>query len=105
MRWTLLHLALFLVIACKPPAPTPPFPPDATDAMPPPPPPVAPECQTACAHLATICGAQPTECEVTLQKVNDDRTMRAPNGQPVSCACIAAASTKSAMVACGMSCP
>jgi len=105
---------LFVIDACLslgcPPAPPAPMPPDASDASPPAPPaadaaPSSP-CTQACARMTTLgcTGITPT-CPATMTKLEADRLIRAPSGQPVSCACIAAAANKAAVVGCGIGCP
>ena len=109
-----ITLLAFAIAACTP-AVVPPSP-DASDASSPSkdasplgdafPQPTA-ICDRACANLAALscpAGSAPN-CASTFAKVDQDRLLRAPNGKPVTCACLAAAGSAAAVVACGIPCP
>lgn len=106
MRWTLLCIVLALA-ACTP-SPNSPASPDASDAAPRAVPTSASaQCAAACAAMAAAgCqeGSDPA-CPLTMTKVESDRLIRTPSGQPVTCAGCAAAKTAADVGAsCGSSC-
>lgn len=106
IRLSILATLALALQAC-PPSPSPPSP-DATtdggpllDAAP-----QGSDCAAACAVIAAICQTpQAKTCASTLTNVERDRLIRTPSGASLTCACVAAATSKPALVACGASCP
>lgn len=93
---------LLLLAACHPSVPGPP---DARDSSPAPAE-ASDQCAAACANMAHWgCseGADPA-CPLTLSKVEADKLMRSPAGQPITCACLAAAASILGIQNCGSSC-
>lgn len=102
MRSAIAGAWLALLGACVPPGPVPPPGPDASDSGPP-----GASCVAACLALATVgCpeGAAPA-CASTLAKVEADRLIRDPVGNPVTCATLghvtSQAEARSDGIACG----
>lgn len=96
MRTAIVCLVL---AACTPsPAPNPPAPLDASDAS-------TSQCAAACAVMSSLhCSGLSSDCAVTMSRLEADRLIRAPNGQPVTCACVASAKTPADVTACGVGC-
>lgn len=101
-----------VLTACppNPPGPVPPSP-DADGAPPVPtvvdasPAPVTSGCEAACATMTALrCRGITPSCAKTMAQLEADRLMRAPNGQPVTCACVAKATSAAGVAACGIGC-
>jgi hypothetical protein len=94
-------LAVLWGLAACPPAVVPPGP-DASDAA------AAPDagstCATACTTMTALCGPQSTLCVTSMTEIETRRLIRSPSGAPVTCACVAAASSLAALKACGVAC-
>lgn len=109
------RLAIFAALAltaCPPSQPPAPVPPDATDGAPMPvqdaaaPPGPTTPCEAACAALARLCGPQLDDCVQVMSQIDGQRILRETvSGKPLTCADVAAATSKTAMRALGVVCP
>ena len=100
----LIALVLLAVAACTPSPSPAPMPPDATDAAPTLDGATSP-CAAACATMAALCGPQATDCATVFTHVDGARLIRTPSGAPLTCAAVAAATSKGDVAALGVSCP
>ncbi|HLK36900.1 MAG TPA: hypothetical protein VKU41_09135 [Polyangiaceae bacterium] len=89
-----------------PPNPAP-VPPDATDGSPWSPRPDADltPCQAACTNLTALGCAVEADCVQVMAHVDGARLVRTATGAPMTCAAVAAASSKAGVMALGVSCP
>lgn len=62
-------------------------------------------CEAACNAMTAVCGLQLATCVDEMTTEDQTHMFRTPSGQPRTCAAIAAATTKAAMVNLGVSCP
>lgn len=109
LPFALLAIAA-LVTACPPsPGPLPPPSPDASDAsavgdvVPP-----LDDCQKGCAALVKIhcaLGDGGTDCVDSLRVDDESRKERTPSGQPLTCAAVAAITSKADAQRLGFVCP
>lgn len=99
-------LSAFLALPACPPSPGPvPPSPDADAIAPPAPIDASSACASACAKMASLhCSGLTDHCRDVMTRLKSDRLIRAPGGQPVSCACVAAANTAADVAACGIGC-
>jgi hypothetical protein len=114
MRSAIAAIISTILCGCPAPPPVPPGPPDADAAPapqptpaptePPAPPGPATRCSPACDAMTRVCGPQQPDCAVTLEHIDTAGVMRRPDGKPIKCADIAAATTKAAMQAAGVGC-
>lgn len=98
-------LALLVLFGC-PPSPQPPAP-DSSDAgMHPVAGDAGPACVAACTKLSALACSEgdAIDCAVVLQHVQDSRLVRSPSGDALSCACLAKASSRADVQACGVAC-
>jgi hypothetical protein len=107
--------ATLSLVGCPPPGPPAPIPPDATDAQTPSGFDSAPgpqttcqpqdKCCLACTAMTAICSPQRPDCIPVMAHIDGSGVISRPDGKPVKCADIAAATTKAAMRAAGANCP
>jgi hypothetical protein len=100
-------LLVLFAFACQPvPAPAP-MPPDATDGAPTPlldGSPATP-CSAACSNLSALGCPVATDCVTVLAHVDGARLVRLAGGTTLTCAMLAAATSKAAVQSLGVSCP
>jgi hypothetical protein len=94
-----LALAFLIVASCTPSGNTPPPVPDASDAAP------QASCAAACSTMVVLGCPTSTDCAVVMAHVEASRSIRSASGQPITCAMVAAASTKAAEQSLGVDCP
>lgn len=84
---------------CPPPGPPAPVPPDATDAAP-----SADPCQAACDRMVALGCIVGTACVAAEHHMQDAREVLRPDGGGLTCADIAAATTRAALATLGIHC-